>query len=290
MGLEVGEVFPEEVSSVDDLAPAHVEEIDGEHLVFIVEAEDIGIFVVRRGDALLIAHLMDSGDLITQTTGRFEEHVFGGCGHSLGQPALQLVSAAFKEEANVADSFGVGVGGDEAVDAGAEAALDVVLQAGARMIATEVDFAAGYEEAAVDEIDQAMGQVAREVGAEVGTAILPQTAGYEDLGITIVHSELDIRVGFVVAEQDVEAWLALLDEVVFKGKGFALVVDGDVFDVDGFPHERAGLAVVDLVGFEKVGANAGAKVLCLADVDDHALSVFIEIAAGGGGKGTDFLQ
>ena len=41
----------------------------------------------------------------------------------------------------------------------------------------------GDEEAAVDEIDEAMGEIAREVGAEVGAAILAQAAGDEDFGV-----------------------------------------------------------------------------------------------------------
>jgi hypothetical protein len=40
---------------------------------------------------------------------------------------------------------------------------------------------------------------------------------------------------------------------------------------------------------KEVGANARAKILGLADVDDLALGVFVEIAAGGGRKGSDFL-
>jgi hypothetical protein len=42
-----------------------------------------------------------------------------------------------------------------------------------------------------------------------------------------------------------------------------------------------------LVGFEEVGAHAGAQVLGLADVDDLALGVLVEVAAGEGGDGAD---
>ncbi len=45
-GVEFGEFLPEEFAAVDDLAGAHVEEVDGEHVVFVVEAEDVGVFVV----------------------------------------------------------------------------------------------------------------------------------------------------------------------------------------------------------------------------------------------------
>ncbi len=107
------------------------------------------------------------------------------------------------------------------------------------------------------------------------------------LGWRSLQGELDVGVGLVVAQQDVEAGLALLDEVVFEGEGFALVGDGDVFEVDGLAHERAGLGV-GLVGGEEVGADAGAQVLGLADVDDLALGVLVEVAAGAGGERADF--
>ncbi len=45
---------------------------------------------------------------------------------------------------------------------------------------------------------------------------------------------------------------------------------------------------VGLVGFEEVGAHAGAEVLGLADVDDLAFGVLVEVAAGEGGDGADF--
>ena len=179
--------------------------------------------------------------------------------------------------------MGVGLGRGQAFDAGAEAALDVVLQAGARVVAREVDLATGDEEAAVDEVDQAMREVAGEVGAEVGAAVLAQAAGDEDLGVAVAERELDVGVGLVVAQQDVEARLALLDEVIFERERFMLVGDGDVVHVDSFAHQRAGLGV-GLRGLEKVGAHAGAQVLRLADVDHLALGVLVEIAAGQVGR------
>ena len=74
---------------------------------------------------------------------------------------------------------------DQAFDAWAEAALDVVLEAGARMVAVEVDLAAWDEEGAVDDVDETVREVAGEVGAEVSAAVLAQTAGDEDLGVAI---------------------------------------------------------------------------------------------------------
>ena len=152
--------------------------------------------------------------------------------------------------------------------------MNVVLQAGAGMVAREIDLAAGDEEAAVDELDDAVGEIAGKVGTVVGGAIFAQAARDEDLGIAVGESELDVGVGFVVAEQDIEAGMALLDEVVFQSEGFVLVGDQDVVEVDGLAHERAGFRV-GLRGFEKVRTHTGAKVVCLADVDNLALGIFV---------------
>ena len=49
-------------------------------------------------------------------------------------------------------------------------------------------------------------------------------------------------IGLVVAQQDVEARLPLLDEVVLERQRFLVVVDQDVVDVARFGDQRAGLA------------------------------------------------
>ncbi len=196
--------------------------------------------------------------------------------------------SAFKEKLRVADGVGVDLRRGEAFNAGAEAAVNVVLQAGAGMVAGEIDLATGNEKAAMDELDDAVGQVAGKVGAVVGGAVLAQAAGDEDFGEAVGEGELDVGVGLVVAQQDVEAGLALLDEVVFKGQGLVLVGDEDVVEIDGLAHQRAGFGV-GLGGFKKIGAHARAQVLGLADVDDLALGVFVEVDAGLGGEGADFL-
>ena len=59
---EVGEIFPEEFAAVDDFAAAEVEEVDGDHAVFAVVAEDVGIVVFDGGDALFFGKLVDGDE------------------------------------------------------------------------------------------------------------------------------------------------------------------------------------------------------------------------------------
>jgi hypothetical protein len=189
----------------------------------------------------------------------------------------EVAVAAVEEEAGVADGGGVGFGGGEAFGAGAEAAVDVVLEAGVGVLAVEVDVATGNFEVAVDKVDEAVGEVGGEVGAVV-LAVFFEAAGDVDAGEFFV-GDFQVGVGFVVAEEDVEAGLVLLDEVVFEGEGLLFVIDEDVVDVVGGGEEGACAGVGETVLVE-VAADAVAEAFRLADVEDLAFGVFIEIHAG----------
>ena len=135
----------------------------------------------------------------------------------------------------------------------------------------------------MNHIDQPVREVARKVRAEVSRAVLAQTARDKDLGMAVGERELDVRVSFVVAQQDVEARLPLLDEVVLERERFVFVGNRDVVDIDGLAHQRAGLGV-RLRGCEEVTAHPGPQVLGLADVDDIALGVLVEEQPGPVGR------
>ena len=132
----------------------------------------------------------------------------------------------------------VGFVGDEAGDAGAVAAVDVVFETGVGMSAVKVDFTGGDFEIAMDEIDEAVGEVAGEVRAEV-SAILTEAASDVDAGELFV-GEFDVGVGFVVAEEDIEAGPVLLDQVVFEQQRLGLGTRHRDLDVG-----QAGLHVRD---------------------------------------------
>ena len=125
-------------------------------------------------------------------------------------------------------------------------------------------------------------RLAGKVRAEVGGAVLAQAPRDVDARV-LLAGQLDVGVGLVVAQQDVEARLVLLDEVVLERQRFFFVVDQDVVDVAGFGDQRAGLDVGQPVVGE-VAADAVAQVLGLADVDDPAAGVLVEIHAGREGK------
>ena len=103
-------------------------------------------------------------------------------------------------------------------------------------------------------------------------------AGYIDSWKSLVR-EFDVRISFVVAQQDVKARLVLLDEVIFERERFLLVIDENVVDIARFRDQRAGLDVRQLV-FVEIAANARPQDLRLADVDDFPAAILVQIHAG----------
>ncbi len=215
-----------------------MEEVYGQRAVFVVIAKYVGFVVLLDGgNALFLLQLVDCGELITQARGGFELLSFSGGYHACGERTLQFCVLAFKEELHISNGVCVNLRRGEAFNTRAQAAVNVVLQTGTGMVAGEIDLATGNEKAAMDELDDAVGQVAGKVWAVVGCAVLAQAAGDKDLGKAVGKRQLDVGVGLVVAQQNVEARLALLDQVVFKCQRFVLIGDENVVQIDGFAHQ-----------------------------------------------------
>jgi hypothetical protein len=195
---------------------------------------------------------------------------------------------AFEEHADVTNRFSVSLGRGQAGDAGAEASLDVVLQTRTSVVAIEIHGAGGDEEVPVDEIGDAISKRGREVRAKVKRAILAQSSGDIDAGVALGDGELYVGITLVVAKKDVVTGLLLLDEVIFEGECLALVVDDDVLDVNSITDQGTCLGVRH-GGFDKIGPYPRSEALGLADVDDFAVGVLIEVHAWLGGEGTDFF-
>ncbi len=264
-----------------------MEQVDGEHLVLVVIAEDVGVIAFYGGDALLLLKLIDGRDQVATLGGALELLVIRGLRHALAERLHQVGLSAFQEKLHVADGFLIGLGSGEVLHARAETALDVELQTRPRMGARQVDLAGRNQEVAVDQVDDAIGEVGREVWTVVGAAILPQASSDVDAREALGEREFHVGIRLVVAQQDVEARLLLLDEMVLEGEGFLIIGDDDVVDIDRLTDERAGLRIFPS-SLVEVGRDAGAQVLRLADIDDFAFGVLVEVHAGGSGDSTDF--
>ena len=217
-----------------------MKQIYRQHSVFIVIAEDVGVIALGGGDALALLQLLDGRNQVAIAGCAL---ILFGCGsllHALVQRAAQVCGTALQEQLHVANRFLISVGRGQILHARTQAALDVVLQAGARMKAREIDLARGNQKITVNQIDDAVGQIGREVGTVVDAAVFAQAAGDVNPRPALAERELHVGVSLVVAQQDVEARLALLDEIVFERERLFVVGDDDVVDVGGFAHQGAG--------------------------------------------------
>ena len=58
------QVFPEELAAIEHAPSAHVEEIDRQHVILVVIAEDVSIVALNRGHALLFMQLLHGRDQV----------------------------------------------------------------------------------------------------------------------------------------------------------------------------------------------------------------------------------
>ena len=141
-----------------------------------------------------------------------------GCGgllHTGVQRTAQVGRPAFEKQFYVTHGLLIGAGRRQVLNAWAQAAADVVLQTGPGMKARQVDLARWNQKIAVNQVNDAVGQIGREVGTVVRAAVFAQPAGDVNPRPALAQGQLHVRVGLVVAQQDVESRFALLDEIVF---------------------------------------------------------------------------
>jgi hypothetical protein len=208
----------------------------------------------------------------------FEAHLGSGLLHADAEFLGEIAVTAFEEQARVANGLGIFLLSDKTFDAGSQAAMDVVLEARLRVETREIHLAGRNQKIPVDEMNQPVGEVGREVGAVIGGPILSQAASDEDFGMSVL-GELDIGITLIVAKEDIETGLVLLDQVVLKSERLLFVFDEDVIDILGFGDEGTGFGVSEVIDRE-VAADAVAEDLGLAHVDDAGVAVLIKIDTG----------
>ncbi len=143
------------------------------------------------------------------------------------------------------------------------------------MVSGEIDLAGRHEKAAMDQVNDPVGQVAGKIWAVIIAAIFPQAARDVDPRIALTQRQLDVRISLIVTKQDVEARLLLLDQVIFKGQRFLIVGNNDVLNVHGLAQKASGFGIGFTHAFLKIRAHAGAEVLSLAYINDLTFGVFI---------------
>src|SRR5690242_17896488 len=288
VGIEFFLVLPVEIAAVNDAAGANVEEIHGDLRRFGIPGEHVGIVAGGGSDFLALFDLLESAQEIAVTGGLLVALVFGSLGHARAEADQKIVTPAFEEGARVAGGLGIFFVGSQAGNARTPATVNIKLKAGARMRTREVHGTGRNAEMFVNEMDDAVGEAVGEEGAEIDGTVFAQASRDVDAGKFLEGGEADVRISLVVAEQDIELGLILLDEIIFEREGFAFVIHNDVIHIGNFAHQRAGFGVGP-ARFQKIRAHAGAQGAGLADIQGRPQGVLKQIDTGIPGKIGDFF-
>jgi hypothetical protein len=249
--------------------------------------DHVGIGLAAGGvDELLLAHRRQHAQAVAQQRGGLEIERGRGGVHLLGDPFGQRAGLAVQQLRGRADVARVGFRRDE-LDARRGAALDLVQQAGARAVGEHGVLAGAQLEHLLQQLDALAHRVGIGVGAERLVVFLRCAAKIGEARKAVAGQQ-QIGVGLVVAEQDVEARLQPLDQVVFQQQRLGLGARHRGVDVvDALQHQPDARA---LVGFLEIAGNALLQVLRLADVQHRAGRVDHAVDAGQGGqRGEKFL-
>src|ERR1700678_1417921 len=112
-----------------------MKQVYGQHLIFVVVSEDVGVVAFDGGYALFFLQLLNGGDQVTIARGAFELLRLGGIGHTFAQRFDQIGWTSFEKKLYVADRLRVDRGCGQIQNARTEAPLYIKLKAGARMTA-----------------------------------------------------------------------------------------------------------------------------------------------------------
>ncbi len=197
--------------------------------------------------------------------------------HLLLDVLQHVAAAAFEEEQRLVDDLAVLLG--RAVSgARGDAALDVVVEAGAGVGAGDRLGAGAPGEELLHHVERAPHRARRGVWPEVARAVLLDAAGDGDARPVLLHVDLEVGVVLVVLEADVVDGLVALDEGGLQQQRLRLVAGDDVVKCVDLLDERVDAALHAAAGAE-VGAHAGAQPAGLADVEHLPAGVLHQVDA-----------
>src|SRR5439155_3195850 len=167
------------------------------------------------------------------------------------------------------------------------AAVNVILQARSRPFAVDLNIAVTYQEVSFDQFGTFPRKSRGKKRPKIQSSIFGDAPRNHRSRKGLVYSELKIRIGFVVAQQNVVLGLVLLDEVIFKGECFAFGVGHDELDVFDCVHHLV-LALVEIARQLEIGSYAVPQRFGFSHVDRLIRSILIEVHAGPGRNAIEF--
>lgn len=118
----------------------------------------------------------------------------------------------------------------------------------------------------------------RGIRAQVFGAIFNDTAGPENAGIILVLDD-DPRVGFIILQHHIVAWLMLFDHAVLQQPGIYLGINNSKSDVAYFGYQNPGLGI-DMHILIEVGSYTVAQIFGFTNIYQFLLTIPVLINTG----------
>src|SRR5471032_639538 len=262
-----------EVGAVAQVAPAaHHRQVDAGAPALHDDGDNVDVGVAARLHALLVQHARQRRNLIAHPGGLLEFEFGRIAVHFLFQVGQHFALPAAQEARGVVDVDLVVLGRDQ-FHARRAAAADLVQQAGPGAVGVDAVLAGADQEHLLQNLHRLLDRPRIGEGSEVLVFFIHRAA-IVDHARRVAAGDLQVGIRFIVAEQDVEARVLRLDQVVFQDQRLGLAVrDRGLQPRDALDHHGDAWAAEV---FLEVVRDALLQVARLADVEQ--LVVDVEIA------------
>ena len=272
--LRVGDEF----DPVGDATTAHEEDVDDAALRTQLDAEDVAIAkLVRRHLLLPLAHRLHRAHGVAQLRRLLEPLSVGRVEHAGVQLIGQLLVAALEKQPRVGDGHGVLLGAADGGHTRRQAALDVVLETRPRALAGDHLVARSNAKQLVRQAHRPPRELGRQQRTRVDVAVALDGARHQHTRKRLGRGQLQVRIVLVIAQQDVELRLTLLDQVVLERQRLDHRVGDDHLQPGDFVEQRVALGIRTVQA--EIAAHTIPQRPRLADIDRLASVVQIQIDA-----------
>ncbi|MNJ11025.1 hypothetical protein D3C77_51920 [compost metagenome] len=258
----------EEILATQDPPAAHADQVHAGTAGVDERSDHINV-AATAFHALLVLDPAQQGDLVAQLSGLLKLQGHRRLLHLGIELVGQLVTAAFEEHHRVTHIDGIFLRLDQA-DTRRLAALDLVLQARPGAVAVVAVFALADEKGFLQQAQAFTNGASAGVRPEVLALLLLRAAMNPQPRERSVREE-HIRVGLIVAQQDVIRRPPFLDQRLLKQQRFGLVGGDGGLDLDDARHQGSRLR--RQAGFAKIAGETLLEVFRLADIQQPGFTV-----------------
>ena len=268
----------DEVVATDELSVANEEHLHPRLALGRGQGYDIQILRAEVEHLLALVDLLDGPELVAEHGRPLELQAFGGLLHAAAYRFDDAVGLTLQEQHHLIDDLGVLVPVYRA-DARSYAAVDVEVEARARVVARDGLGAGAVGEQLLQQVERAPHAARAGERPEVARAVVGHLARDVHLRKFLGNVDFDERVALVVFEARIVLGLPLLDEVALQDQRLLLGLRDYELEVLHPAHHVADLGH-EVGGAPEVRADAVAQASRLADVQHAAVAVVEQVHAG----------